>query len=580
MRFRRVAATAALSALALVPVPAVANDAFVGGLVGGIIGGAISNAQPKTRTVYREAPRRSTSTRSAPRTTTSTNSYEREQNRTTQTALNYFGFDAGVADGIMGSRSRSAVSAYQAHLGYSPTGQLTQYERDFLVSSFHRAQAGGPATAQLVASNPQGVKGLLTVYRDEQLNGAGSTATASIGGHYGLPSVVASAVNEIAKSSDPTAEQLVSRSGFIQLSDINGDGKTDYIIDTSVTGSAFWCNAQSCAVRVFASTPDGYERNDFQAFNVTPAMFSCTRGTCTKTDGGTPQLAGPVTQAPGQQTLPQTQLAATTPAPLAPAATPVASAQPVVQGGAAAIPSFGATAPAIPSFGAAEAKATLASECNRINLLATTNGGFSTVATMTDATATMGEQLCLVRTYAIALGEDLMGKVQGVSRAQIAEQCAGFAPLLAPIVTGLAVKPREAVVQDAVAFVQSSGMAPAQLENTARICLSSAYSEDRMDLAMGAAVLMVALGHEPYGEVVGHHLALGMGAAPRQDLAAGWYTAALGALEGGATPVFAPGQTERAALLRKASTAMNGRAADDAIPQTQEASLPVFAISE
>ena len=116
---------------------------------------------------------------------------------------------------------------------------------------------------------------MILVVRDE-MSGRSPARSA---GNYGLPGPVAAAVDEIAASSDPNAEQLVQRAGFVQLADMNGDGRTDYILDTSVTGSAFWCSAQACTVQAFLSTPDGYVRNDFQAFNVTPAMFTCTRGT-------------------------------------------------------------------------------------------------------------------------------------------------------------------------------------------------------------------------------------------------------------------------------------------------------------
>ena len=292
-------AVVALS-VATSPIPAMANDALIGGIIGGVIGGAISNSNKQRSS----SPKR-TYTASKPRVS----SAQRESNRQAQVALNYFGFNSGTPDGVLGRNSRAAISAFQAHLGYTPSGQLTSFERDFLISSYYRAQAGGPNTAQLIASNPQGVRGLLTIYRDEQMNGSGSSATAAIGGHYGLPSIVAAAVNEVAKSSDPSAEQLVQRHGFIQLADINGDGQTDYIIDTSVTGSAFWCNAQACTVRVFASTPDGYERNDFQAFNVTPAMFSCVRGTCTKTDNAPQMAAANLAPQAAQPALPQTQMA-------------------------------------------------------------------------------------------------------------------------------------------------------------------------------------------------------------------------------------------------------------------------------
>ena len=61
------------------------------------------------------------------------NSATRNYNAQTQTALNYFGFNAGAPDGVMGSRSRQAVRQYQAYTGFPVTGNLTQYERDFLI---------------------------------------------------------------------------------------------------------------------------------------------------------------------------------------------------------------------------------------------------------------------------------------------------------------------------------------------------------------------------------------------------------------------------------------------------------------
>lgn len=549
-----------------VPVPALANDAFVGGLVGGIIGGAIANqtAQPRQRTVYRNAPRTVRSTKKAP-----VYSAAREQNRETQTALNYFGFNSGTPDGVLGSRSRAAASSFQSHLGYVPTGQLTQYERDFLISSYYRAQSGGPTTAQLIASNPQGVRGLLIVYRDEQMNGSGNSATAAISGHYGLPKVVAEAVNEIAKSSDPSAEQLVQRSGFIQLSDINGDGQTDYVLDTSVTGSAFWCNAQSCAVRVFASTPDGYERNDFQAFNVTPAMFSCTRGTCSKSDGPVTQMAA----APAPTEVPeagqQTQMVST----------PVASAQPVVK----SVPVAAPATPALPNFftGTASAGPSLASHCNKVNLLTSTNGGFTTEETLTDATLALGEQMCLARTYAITLGEDLMSKVAGATPAQIAEQCKSFGPVLAEYVSALSVQPRADVLKGVSAFALNSGMAPEQLSATARICLASGYKSDDMTVAMGSALILVSLGEAPYSELIGHHLSQGFGTTRRDDLAMAWYDDALQAAQSGSKQVFAPGQPERLGLIQKASMMLGGNAAASAPALTPaSATLPIFAVTE
>ncbi|MFP7570385.1 peptidoglycan-binding domain-containing protein [Marivita sp. S2033] len=559
------------ASLTLSPLPAMANDALIGGIIGGVIGGAIGNS------AKRSAPRRTYSAPKKQRRSTGISSAQRESNRQTQTALNYFGFNSGTPDGVLGRNSRTAISQYQSHLGYSPTGQLTSFERDFLISSFHRAQAGGPATAQLIASNPQGVRGILIAYRDEQTNGFGGSATSAIGGHYGLPSVVAAAVNEIAKSSDPSAEQLVQRHGFIQLADINGDGSTDYIIDTSVTGSAFWCNAQACMVRVFASTPDGYERNDFQAFNVTPAMFECTRGTCAKTDDS-PRLATAdlVPQAP-QPAAPGTQLAGM-PTARAPAL-PVPSAQPVVSGVASsAAPESGV---AMPSFmgGQQVAQQSLASFCNKVSLLTSSNGGFVTEASITDANFALAEQMCLTRTYAMAQGEELIAKVQGATQEQITEQCRSFGPLLKDHVSAVSLQTRDEVLQGVSSFILASGMPPQQLAGTARVCLSVGYRVDDMDVAMGSALLLTSLGETGYAELLGHHLSQGIGASERADIAVAWYEAALTSFTDSGEMAFAPGQPDRMGLLQKAALMLGGQAIatpDESTPKP--AALPLLVV--
>lgn len=529
------------------------GSALVGGIIGGIIGGAIVNEGNKNRTQR---------TYSAPRRTApSVSSGQREANREVQASLNYFGFPVGTPDGSIGPRSRAAISEYQATLGYPATGQLSDFERDLLVSSYYRAQSGGATTAQMIASNPQGVRGLLIVFRDERL-GTSSGKTLTAGNYGGLPPEVAEAVNEIARNSDPTAEQLVQRSGFIQLADMNGDGRTDYLIDTSVTGSAFWCNAQSCAVRVFASTPEGYQRNDFQAFNAVPAMFVCQRGNCTKTDAGASVLAASPQPAPAAPVI-----VATAPQ------QPVPSAQVVVS--APQAPAV--VAPALPNFlDQAGTQVSLASQCNKVSLLTNTNGGYTTAATMQDASFALSEQFCLARTYAMATGEELAGRVPGVTPAQIASQCQAFGPVLAPYVTSLSLQSRDEVLKSTSAFVLQSGMAPAQLAATSKICLGVGYTTDQMEVAIGSALLLTALGEKGYAELIGHHLSQGVGATLRPDLALDWYELGLEADAAGAA-VFAPGLPDRVDLIRKAAYVVGGKVEPN--PGEEVQALPVFSLT-
>ncbi|MEM9637335.1 MAG: peptidoglycan-binding domain-containing protein, partial [Pseudomonadota bacterium] len=126
------------------------------------------------------------------------------------------------------------------------------------------------------------------------------------------------------------------------------------------------------------------------------------------------ELAG---QAAPQATAPVV-VAAPQPVPVAPAATaPVAAA--------AAAPTT-----ALPNFfesGAPEAS--LASHCNTVSLLTSTNG-YTTAASMTDPTAALNEQFCLARTYAIARSEELISQVNGFTPQQVAAQCDGFGPVV------------------------------------------------------------------------------------------------------------------------------------------------------
>ncbi|SDW18919.1 peptidoglycan-binding domain-containing protein [Roseicitreum antarcticum] len=540
MAFKKVFTFLTAASLLVAPAhQAAAQDGFVGGIIGGIIGGAIANDQ-----------RRRTTQQTVRRTVPGATSAQREQNRGVQTALNLFGFNVGTPDGSIGPRSRAGISQYQAFLGYAATGQITDIERNILTTAHQRAIMGGPIVSQTISTHPQGMRGMLLLQRDEMMG----HSPARSAGNYGLPAEVAAAVDEIARSSDPTASQLVERSGFIQLADINSDGRTDYILDTSVTGSAFWCNAQACTVRVFASTPDGYARNDFQAFNATPAMFTCQRGDCSMSGAinapATVAVAAPVAPSGGAVTL------------------PVASAQPVVSNPGAA------TSPAMPNFfGGAAAAPSLASHCNRTSLATTNNGGYTTVANLTDPRLALSEQFCLARTYAIAEGEELAQQVPGVTPQQISAQCDAFGPSLKPFAAAMSLQEPADVLRDVSDFALQTGMSPAQLSGTAKICLSAGYRGDNMDVAIGSGLLLVALGEPVYAELMGHHLAQGFGANTRLDLAKIWFSTGLGS---GQRAVYAAGQPDRDALIHQAVLALDGGAMPP-VPLTPVApAVPVF----
>ena len=421
---------------------------IAGGIIGGIIGGAIMNGSQKrtTKKVYRKP----------------VYSAARVENREVQTSLNYFGFPAGSPDGVLGRRSRAAISQYQVHLGYPPTGYLTEYEKSFLLGSYHRAVAGGPVTNQQIAQNPMGARGLLTQYRDQAAGVAVAAVPQTVAPLQAQPQVVVA----------PQAAQ--------------------------------------------------------------------------------PQVVQPQPQ-------PET-IVVSTPAP---------AEEPKL-----ALPNF---------LGTGDGRS-LASHCNTVSLLTNTNGGFTRVDAMTDGNVVLNEQFCLARTYAIAAGEDLASSIQGVGANEIAAQCQAFGPVMKDHVAALSLKAYDEVLRGVSGFVLASGMAPQQLSATSKICLSVGYRTDDMDVAIGSALILAALGEQVYGELMGHHLSQGFGATQRFDLASAWYDLALGALGSGQPAVFAPGQPERVQLLRAAvdsSWGGGGQKAGTMTAPVQPASaLPNFAISE
>lgn len=518
------------------------GSAIAGGIIGGIIGGAIQQQQGQSRTRTR---------------TVVVDNTARVQAREVQTALNHFGWPVGAPDGVLGRQSRGGISQYQAYLGFAPTGQLLELERVILTTAYQRALLGGAEVMRVTQRHRDGQRGLLEAVRDE-MAGGGRSRTA---GAYGLPAEVADAVDEIAASSDPSADQLVQRSGFLQMTDLNGDGRTDYIIDTSVTGSAFWCNAQACTVQVFVSTPAGYARNDFQSNTATPAAFDCLGPACRLTGATTLAATTPVT---GPVTAPSGALGA-----------PVASAQPMVPNPGAQ-PATTTASAAMPNFVTGPARpqqAALASHCNRVALVTSANGGFSDLSTMSDPVFTLNEQFCLARGYAIAEGEALMAQL-GIATQDAASQCGGIATALQAQVAGLSLQPREAVLAGTTQWMLTSGMSTEDLATNARICLSSGYATDTLPVAIGSALILAALGETAYGELPAHHLMQGIGAVQRRELATEWFRASLPQALG--TPVmFQPGPAARNGLILAAADMATGGAAPASAPVAAPAVAPV-----
>jgi hypothetical protein len=249
---------------------------------------------------------------------------------------------------------------------------------------------------------------------------------------------------------------------------------------------------------------------------------------------------------------------------------PQAEPQPQAQTASSALPNLMTSGGDGPS---------LASHCNQVSLITNSNGGFVTEASLSDARFALNEQFCLARTYAIAEGETIAANLKGVTPEQLEDQCRAFGPAMRDYVSALSLNERDAVISDVRGFVLQSGQSPAQLAGTAKVCLSVGYRIDNMNVALGSGLLLTALGEEAYGELMGHHLNEGFGTTRRPDLALAWYDGAVTAVEKGAEPVFAPGNSERNSLIRKAAFQSKGAQAPKPDETVQPAStLPTFSL--
>jgi peptidoglycan hydrolase-like protein with peptidoglycan-binding domain len=444
MTGHRIFAILFTAALAASPAPRAAADgadAFVGGLLGGAIGSAISNSvqqRQQQQRVYVQ-PR---ATARAPRAP-SVSSAQREDNRRVQTALNYFGFPAGVPDGVMGRNSRAAVANYQVFVGLPATGVLSEYDRAFLLTSYDRAIVGGPQAAQIMAQSGQGPRGLLGAYRQEAL---------------GIP------------------------------------------VQPVVPGT--------------------------QVVTVVPQA---------------PVAAVPQAPAPAVPQAPEVVEAMVQEAAPAPAKGP---------GGL------------LPSFLPETAGASIAGYCNRVSIDSSANQGsyglIDAALDGFDAEQALAEQFCLARSYGIDQGESLVATVQGFTPAEMQEQCEAFAPTMRPYIMQLASEAPAAVGTSLRGFLDGTGVAPTQMSGTGRICLGIGYMTDNAELALGSALVLVALGEQPYAELVGFQLREGFGVPQRRDRGPEWLGLAVDALDGGAAPLVADPDGERVGLLAVSLDTLSG----------------------
>ena len=124
MRKKFIAALMLGFSVTSVSAPAMAGggDAVAGAIIGGTLGLMLGGAAANSKPARRAAPRRYRSHE------------EVRYYASIQSRLNYLGYNAGAVDGVMGRRSRAAVSDFQYEAGFPITGRLTDEQVNVLFS--------------------------------------------------------------------------------------------------------------------------------------------------------------------------------------------------------------------------------------------------------------------------------------------------------------------------------------------------------------------------------------------------------------------------------------------------------------
>ena len=99
--------------------PAAADNDLVQGLIGGMIGAALMNQGSSNN---------QSGTTRKPSASSGMSAETRAKNKELQESLNYFGFDVGTPDGVLGRRTGTAISQYQACIGKSIPGELDSFQ--------------------------------------------------------------------------------------------------------------------------------------------------------------------------------------------------------------------------------------------------------------------------------------------------------------------------------------------------------------------------------------------------------------------------------------------------------------------
>ncbi len=178
----------------------------------------------------------------------------REENRRLQSALNGVGFNAGGADGIVGPQTRSAISAYQAHMGFPVSGELNAFQREQLLGAHQQIKNGSAAARFPEVNRKEGPQGLVKALQDpgyadrfgqQPQPQLANTPAPSGNDDLVLPPSLAES-NPVQISTSSMAEHCELTTGIMQAN--AGPAIVNNIADPDQALSEQFCDARSYAI--------------------------------------------------------------------------------------------------------------------------------------------------------------------------------------------------------------------------------------------------------------------------------------------------------------------------------------------
>lgn len=194
-----------------------------------------------------------------------------------------------------------------------------------------------------------------------------------------------------------------------------------------------------------------------------------------------------------------------------------------------------------------------AARCELVVQTSRIQGGAMQATNMTDPNQALSEKFCEARGFAITRSQAIASQYTASEdeMTQFCEQISrGFADVRSQLPAS---QPDVAASTIKSAATRLQLTDPATAADFGQICLGMGYRLDNSEMALAGALTLVASGHAPYQEIVGHHLREGFGVPATPKSSVPWYKNAVSALENGAAPAFVPSTTaDRIQVIRAA----------------------------